>query len=168
MGVLEQVAVAGLDCNRSEVVQECLERLVEQFGPSSLRIKRLIAMKMEMMEKWDDAVAELNKYLKVFMSDQEAWMELCDLYILDQDYAKAAFCCEEVLLHNPHNHLYHQRQAGIRYTWGGYEQLELAKHYYSQAIKLAPGNMRALYGLLLTTSQLASSPRCPASKKKEF
>ena len=23
-----QVAVAGLDCNRSEVVQECLERLV--------------------------------------------------------------------------------------------------------------------------------------------
>ena len=23
-------------------------------------------------------------------------MELCDLYILDQDYAKAAFCCEEV------------------------------------------------------------------------
>merc|ERR1712147_513851 len=138
--VLEQVAVAGLDCNRSEVVQECLERLVEQFGPSSLRIKRLIAMKMEMMEKWDDAlevldaiieedeanssarkrkiaifkaqgdrsrtVAELNKYLKIFMSDQEAWMEL-------------------------------------------------AKHYYSQAIKLAPSNMRALYGLLLTTSQLA-------------
>merc|ERR1712037_198643 len=102
--VLEQVAVAGLDCNRSEVVQECLERLVEQFGPSSLRIKRLIAMKMEMMEKWDDAVevldaiieedeanssarkrkiaifkaqgdrartvAELNKYLKVFMSSR--------------------------------------------------------------------------------------------------
>ena len=70
-------------------------------------------------------------------------MELCDLYILDQDYAKAAFCCEEVcqllveetgwnptaqvLLHNPHNHLYHQRQAEIRYTWGGYEQLELVK-----------------------------------------
>jgi len=200
--VLEQVAVAGLDCNRSEVVQECLERLVEQFGPNSLRIKRLIAMKMEMMEKWDDAlevldaiieedeanssarkrkiaifkaqgdrsrtVAELNKYLKIFMSDQEAWMELCDLYILDQDYAKAAFCCEEVLLHNPHNHLYHQRQAEIRYTWGGYEQLELAKHYYSQAIKLAPSNMRALYGLLLTTSQLAASQRCPATKRKEF
>ena len=73
----------------------------------------------------------------------------------------------QVLLHNPHNHLYHQRQAEIRYTWGGYEQLELvggiyltvvlttglfqAKHYYSQAIKLAPSNMRALYGLLLTT-----------------
>ena len=29
-----------------------------------------------------------------------------------------------------------------------------AKHYYSQAIKLAPSNMRALYGLLLTTRWL--------------
>jgi len=200
--VLEQVAVAALDCSRGEIVADCLERLIDQFGHGSLRIRRLIAMKMEMAEKWDEAhelldsiieedeanssarkrkiaifkaqgdrgrtVAELNKYLRVFMSDQEAWMELCDLYILDQDYAKAAFCCEEVLLHNPHNHLYHQRQAEIRYTWGGFEQLDLAKHYYSQAIKLAPSNMRALYGLLLTTSQLAASPKCPQTKKKEF
>ncbi len=36
-------------------------------------------------------------------------MELCDLYILEQDYAKAAFCCEELLLHNPHNHIYFQK-----------------------------------------------------------
>lgn len=200
--VLEQVAVAALDCNRVEIVGDCLNRLIGQFGHGSLRIRRLLAMKMEMAEKWDEAVElldsiieedeanssarkrkiaifkaqgdrsrtvqELNKYLRIFMSDQEAWMELCDLYILEQDYAKAAFCCEEVLLHNPHNHLYHQRQAEIRYTWGGYEQLELAKHYYSQAIKLAPSNMRALYGLLLTTSQLAASPRCPQAKRKEF
>ena len=47
-----------------------------------------------------------------------------------------------------------------RYTWGGYDQLELAKHYYSQAVKLAPSNLRALYGLLLTCSQLASSQKC--------
>jgi hypothetical protein len=38
----------------------------------------------------------------------------------EQDYAKACFCCEELLLHNPHNHLYHQRVADIRYTMGGY------------------------------------------------
>ncbi len=43
------------------------------------------------------------------MSDTEAWMELCDLYILEQDYAKAAFCCEELLLHNPNNHIYFQK-----------------------------------------------------------
>ena len=50
--------------------------------------------------------------------------------------------------------------ALYRYTWGGYDQLELAKHYYSQAVKLAPSNLRALYGLLLTCSQLASSQKC--------
>lgn len=200
--VLEQVTVSALDMNRSDIVTECLEKLVEKFGSSSLRVRRLLAMKLEMAERWDDAlelldsiieedeanssarkrkiaifkaqgdisrtVQELTKYLRIFMSDQEAWMELCELYIQEQDYPKAAFCCEEVLLHNPHNHLYHQKQAEIRYTWGGYDQLELAKHYYSQSIKLAPGNMRALYGLLLTASQLASSPRCPVTKKKEF
>ena len=30
-----QVAVAGLDCNRSEVVQDCLERLVGEWEPNS-------------------------------------------------------------------------------------------------------------------------------------
>merc|ERR1719493_687290 len=200
--VLEQVTIAAIDMNRPDIVAECLGQLIKQFGESSLRIKRLLAMRLEMNEEWDDAVEvldsiievdeanssarkrkiailkaqgdtaravqELVKYLKVFMSDQEAWLELSELYSLEQEYSKAAFCCEEVLLHNPHNHLYHQRQAEIRYTWGGYEQLELAKHYYSQAIKLAPSNMRALYGLLLTTSQLAASQRCPATKRKEF
>ena len=55
------------------------------------------------------AISELVKYLKDFMADGEAWMELCDLYILEQDYAKAAFCCEELILQHPHNHLYYQR-----------------------------------------------------------
>ena len=43
---------------------------------------------------------------------------------LDLETLKSA---AQVLLHNPHNHLYHQRQAEIRYTWGGYEQLELVR-----------------------------------------
>jgi len=199
--VVEQVCVAALDTNRGDIVNECLGKLVDKFGASSLRVRRLIAMKLEMEERWDQAldtldtiieedeanssarkrkiaiykaqgdtgrvVQELTKYLKVFMSDQEAWMELCDLYIQEQEYNKAAFCCEEVLLHNPHNQLYHLRMAEIRYTMGGLEQLELAKNYYSQCIKLAPSNMRALYGLLLTTTQLAASPKAPQAKRKE-
>lgn len=51
-----------------------------------------------------------------FMSDQEAWHELCNLYMAEGEFAKAAFCMEELLLHNPHSHLYHQRLAEIRYT----------------------------------------------------
>lgn len=50
------------------------------------------------------------------MSDQEAWHELCNLYLAEGEFSKAAFCMEELLLHNPHSHLYHQRLAEIRYT----------------------------------------------------
>ena len=85
------------------------------------------------------------------MADGEAWMELSDLYVLEQDYAKAAFCCEELILQHPHNHLYYQRYAEIRYTQGGVDHLEMAKVYYSHAIKLNPQNMRALYGLLMVS-----------------
>jgi len=200
--VLEQVAIAAMDVNRLDIVHQCLVKLVQKFGPSSLRIRRLQAMRLEMEERWDEAldlldsildedvsnssarkrkiailkaqgetdraVRELVKYLQVFMSDQEAWLELCELYTGEQEYGKAAYCMEELLLHNPHNHLYHQRNAEIRYTMGGYDNLEMSKQYYCQAVKLAPSNMRALYGLLLTVTQLASSPKCPQNKKKEF
>lgn len=51
-----------------------------------------------------------------FMSDQEAWHELCDLYLQEQEYSKAAYCMEELLLHNPHSHLIYQRYAEIKYS----------------------------------------------------
>ena len=67
------------------------------------------------------------------MSDQEAWHELCNLYLAEGDYAKAAFCMEEVLLHNPHSHLIHQRLAEIRYTMvsynGKYFELSIKNHF---------------------------------------
>jgi len=200
--VLEQVCVAGLDMNRPDIVNICFVKLVDKFGASSLRIRRLQAMRLEMEERWDEAlevldrileedtanssarkrkiaiwkaqgatdqaVRELVRYLNIFMSDQEGWLELCELYLSEQEYSKAAYCVEELLLHNPHNHLYHQRHAEIRYTMGGYDNLELAKQYYCQAIKLAPSSMRALYGLVVTVAQLAGSPKCPGSKKKEL
>ena len=50
------------------------------------------------------------------MVDQEAWMELSDLYISQQDWNKASFCVEELMLHSPFNHLYLQRYAEIKYT----------------------------------------------------
>jgi Tfp pilus assembly protein PilF len=88
-----------------------------------------------------------------FMADVEAWQELSELYIIEQDFNKAAFCLEELILHNPHNHLLHQRYADIKYTQGGLENIELARSYYCQALKLNPKNIRALYGLYLVFIQ---------------
>lgn len=111
------------------------------------------------------------------MIDQDAWNELSDLYLSEQEYTKAAFCIEELILQNPHNHLFFLRFAEIKHTQvcvensifyyltiiiirillsydffnsqGGYENLELAMAYYCQALKLSPSNMRALFGLYL-------------------
>nr|CAG4643469.1 EOG090X0CGE [Ilyocryptus agilis] len=114
-----------------------------------------------------EAIKELTDYLKIFMADQEAWMELSDLYISQQDWNKASFCVEELILHSPLNHLYLQRYAEIKYTQGGYDNLDVARSYYSQAAKLNPNNVRALYGLILTSLHMMANPKCPSQKKKE-
>ena len=56
-----------------------------------------------------------NGYIVVcrFMTDYEAWNELCDLYLSLHDYANASFCLEELIMSNPHNHLYHQKYADV-------------------------------------------------------
>lgn len=198
--VLEQVCLAALDCYHIPTVDYCIKLLSNEF-PSSLRVKKFYAMRLEAQECYDDAlkvldalikkdetnnaprkrkiailkaqgrsveaIKELVDYLKIFMADTEGWQELSDLYIAEQDFNKAAFCIEELILHNPHNHLLHQRYADIRYTQGGYDNLELARAYYCQALKLNPNNLRALYGVYLTSSNIASSPKCAANKKKE-
>lgn len=63
--------------------------------------------------KMKEYIIELNEYLKMFQADHEAWLELCDAYLSEMEYAKAAFCLEELILMNPHNHVYHQRFADV-------------------------------------------------------
>lgn len=98
-----------------------------------------------------------------FMTDVEAWQELTDLYINENDFNKAAFCMEEQILINPHNHLLHQRYADIKYSQGGADNIDLARSYYCQAIHLCPSNLRAVYGLYLTSTSKGGG----AQKKKE-
>jgi len=49
--VLEQVCVAALDCNRHEVADVCLRALSAEF-PTSLRIRKLKALKLEALERY--------------------------------------------------------------------------------------------------------------------
>ena len=51
------------------------------------------------------------------MTDFDGWMELCDMYLQLQQYEKAAFCVEELIMSNPHNHLYHQKFAEVVYFY---------------------------------------------------
>lgn len=145
---------------------DILNNIIKVDETNSAARKRKIAV-LKAQGKSVEAIKELTDYLKVFMADIEAWQELSELYIAEQDFSKAAFCVEELILHNPHNHLLHQRYADVKYTQGGVENLETARSYYSQALKMNPKNMRALYGLYLTASALTTSPKCSGQRKKE-
>ncbi|KAJ7985123.1 hypothetical protein DPEC_G00348810 [Dallia pectoralis] len=197
--IYEQVMIAALDCSRDDLAWTCLQELKKQF-PGSQRVKRLGGMRLEALEKYEDAgkqydsilqedptntaarkrkisilkaqgknsdaIGELNEYLELFVGDQEAWHELSDLYINEHNYGKAAFCLEELMMSNPHNHLYCEQYAEVKYTQGGLENLELSRKYFAQALKLNNRNMRALFGLYMSASHIAASPKVNAAMKK--
>lgn len=144
---------------------DVLEQIIKKDETNAAPRKRKVAI-YKAQGRTAEAIRELCDYLKRFMSDQEGWHELCSLYLAEGDYAKAAFCMEEVLLHNPHSHLIHQRLADIRYTMGGLENIEIAKSYYCQAVKLNQNNLRALFGLFLCCGHIANS-KAPLNKRKE-
>ncbi|CAG9854674.1 unnamed protein product [Phyllotreta striolata] len=143
-----------------------LNNVIKQDPTNSSARKRKIAI-CKAFVKNSDAIKELTDYLKVYMADIEAWQELSELYISEFDYGKAAFCVEELILHNPHNHLLHQRYADIKYSQGGLENIEIARTYYYQSLKLNPRNMRALYGIYLTTSAMLNTQKLVSGKKKD-
>ncbi|XP_048385399.1 ER membrane protein complex subunit 2 isoform X1 [Stegostoma tigrinum] len=198
--IYEQVMIAALDCSRDDLATLCLQELRKQF-PGSHRVKRLTGMRLESLERYEDAnrmydailqedatntaarkrkiailkalgktteaIRELNEYLEQFVGDQEAWHELAELYINEHDYGKAAFCLEELMMTNPHNHLYSQHYAEVKYTQGGLENLEISRKYFSQSLKLNNRNMRALFGLYMSASHIASNPKANAKMKKD-
>ncbi|KAJ6639113.1 ER membrane protein complex subunit 2 [Pseudolycoriella hygida] len=150
---------------RYDEANDVLDDIISKDETNAAPRKRKIAI-FKAKGKTCEAIKELCEYLKKFMSDQEAWHELCSLYLSENEYSKAAFCMEEVLLHNPHSHLIHQRLAEIRYTMGGLENIEIAKSYYSQALKLNSCNLRALYGLYLCCNHIINS-KASVNKRKE-
>jgi ER membrane protein complex subunit 2 len=59
------------------------------------------------------AIKALNQYLKVYITDMEAFQELLDIYLTQQEYQNAGFCAEELILIEPYNYLYHLQYAEV-------------------------------------------------------
>uniref|UniRef100_A0A8C2C5S1 ER membrane protein complex subunit 2 n=1 Tax=Cyprinus carpio TaxID=7962 RepID=A0A8C2C5S1_CYPCA len=175
--IYEQVMIAALDCSRDDLAWSCLQELKRQF-PDSHRVKRLAGMRLEALERYEDA----NKLYDSILQDdptntvsKKVWLKVIRLHLstfevdqnLSSNYAKAAFCLEELMMTNPHNHLYCEQYAEVKYTQGGLENLELARKYFAQALKLNNRNMRALFGLYMSASHIAASPKVSAKVKKD-
>ncbi|VDK42187.1 unnamed protein product [Anisakis simplex] len=141
------------------------EKLIESDPTNMCYRKRKIAV-LKVKGERQDAIKELNEYLKTFLNDSEAWLELSQLYLNEGDYARAVHCNEELLLANPHNSLYLRRLAEIRYAQGGQENLELAKAYFEHAIRINPSCVRSLYGLLMCCNLLIQ--KTSGQRKREL
>lgn len=66
--------------NNTFKAQELYLEILEGTPDDSATMKRLISLYMN-NDLVNDAIAMLNKYLEVNQVDEEAWMQLCDVYL---------------------------------------------------------------------------------------
>jgi len=146
-----------------EKATEIYEHMREKNPSDSFPYKRLIAI-----VKGDnivEAIRLLNEYLDIFMADIDAWSELGELYLYLREYENASFCYEELILAEPDNFHYHVKYAEIKFTMGGFENLNLAKNHYSHSLELnSENNYGGLYGLCLTIHALSKTKSNKLSK----
>jgi tetratricopeptide (TPR) repeat protein len=62
----------------------------------SLRKRKISVLRAQ--GQIEEAINLLNDYLNTFINDNEAWLQLAELYLMLLDYARAAHCFEELLL----------------------------------------------------------------------
>ena len=77
--------------------QEILADLIENNPEDKQTVKRMVALYRD-MQMHNEAIALLNKFIEANQGDTESWAELADIYLCRQNYAKAIFCYEELVM----------------------------------------------------------------------
>lgn len=131
-------------------------------------VKRIISL-YKHQGKLAECVQELNKYLSIYQCDGESWWELAEIYLSENEYEKAAFCFEEIIIIQPTNPLIYQRYAEVKATIGGFENLKLAKKYFCLAAqKSGFSSNRALLGVIVTSEQMMNTKGVSSNEKAEL
>ncbi len=120
-----------------EKAKEIYNELISINASDYQTVKRLVALERD-RGKINEAITLLNKYLENNQQDNEAWLELTDLYLSKHNYEKAQFCYEEILSMNPGNFHCNIRYAEILYSAGSenLDNLYNARKYFSHALAL--------------------------------
>jgi hypothetical protein len=85
-----------------------------------------------------------------------ALLVTCGVALQGHMYQQAAFCYEELLLHQPSDVRLHLLYADTLYTLGGGSNLRTARSHYAAALQLSDGRqLRALYGVTACAAQLS-------------
>lgn len=114
--------------------------------------------------KYNEAIEALTKYLDTYYDDSEGWAELCNLYLSQHLYEQAAFCCEELVILQPANHIWYLKYAEILYTVNNFP---LALKHYCKVLELCTDNVRALYGLQLVREKSSSQGLADERRKEK-
>lgn len=147
--------------NNTFRAQEMYLEILEGTPEDQATMKRLISL-YKNNDMVNDAIAMLNKYLEINQVDEEAWEELCDIYLSRQNFQKAQYCYEEILSINPINYQYNLRYAEILYSSAQAQQnslslLETSRKYFAHCLLLVDSQkertvgvnvVRALWGLV--------------------
>ncbi|KAL6073887.1 ER membrane complex subunit 2 [Balamuthia mandrillaris] len=145
--------------------REIFDAIIEEEPTDAITMKRRICLHKASKETRDQAIKELNDYLKVFMADTDAWQELGDLYLDQQQYEYAAFCYEELILADPFNYHFHNRYAEILFTLGDHVT---ARKYFAQSLELNnENNARAMFGLCICSKAIDSKKGGGAKADKD-
>eukprot|EP00913_Durusdinium_trenchii_P006811 g6402.t1 len=147
-----------------KIYQKILSTKPEDWHPEdTLAHKRLIAMYKQQSGKVPEAIESINKYLETFSTDSEAgreaqavWHELGELYIEVGHLQRAAFCFEELIVHNPRSMYTILTYAELLYSTGDFEA---SRKYFSMASYLDETNLRALWGLATCNMALAEKDK---------
>uniref|UniRef100_A0A9J8BIT5 ER membrane protein complex subunit 2 n=2 Tax=Cyprinus carpio TaxID=7962 RepID=A0A9J8BIT5_CYPCA len=192
--IYEQVMIAALDCSRDDLAWSCLQELKRQF-PDSHRVKRLAGMRLEALERYEDAnklydsilqddptnTAARKRKISILRAQGKSSEAIRELNEYLEHLKSMTRCIHHVIMfclfrsHVSFKCAYNTTSPfcflcnlpQVKYTQGGLENLELARKYFAQALKLNNRNMRALFGLYMSASHIAASPKVSAKVKKD-
>ena len=94
----------------------------------------------------NDYIELWNLYLEVYMNDPDAYNELAQIYLMVNEYDKAIFCLEELLLHSPNDYKVVNKIGDIYCSKNNVNDAKLALKFYSRSIVIQP-TPRAFFGI---------------------
>lgn len=140
-----------IDPKRGEIaIQRYKYMMINDQNDNESMKKYIMFMKLSVdlndKQTINDYIDLWNQYLEAFMNDPDAYNELAQVYLMVNEYDKAAFCLEELLLYSPNNYKVLNKLGDIYASKNNAEDAKIGIKFYSRSIIIQP-TPRAFFGI---------------------
>jgi len=140
-----------IDPKRGEVaIQRYKYMMINDQNDNESMKKYIMFMKLSVdlndKQTINDYIDLWNQYLEAFMNDPDAYNELAQVYLMVNEYDKAAFCLEELLLYSPNDYKVLNKLGDIYASKNNAEDAKTGIKFYSRSILVQP-TPRAFFGI---------------------